>query len=210
MLPFTALTRSMRSLAVAAAIGFGTTLAGVAALPVPAAAALRIPSGEIVHLTLSSSDINTQHAQVGQRFTMNVVPPYPGGHSSLQGATVYGHVAEVRSGGQGRKAQLKLAFDRLVTPNGETGYFNAKVTHLDSKSQSTIARKGLGAGVGAAVGSQTIGRILGGTLGSVVGIVGGAAGGYMYGNNDKPNFNVAAGAAVTIETTDSMYIRHQS
>lgn len=203
-------SRTARGLAAAVAIAFGSTLAGVAALPVPAAAALRIPSGETIHATLASSDINTQHAQVGQRFTMSIVPPYPGGHTSLQGGTIYGHISQVVSGGQGRKAQLKLAFDRLVLPNGEVGYFNARVTHLDSVTQNTIARKGLGAGVGAAVGSQTIGRILGGTLGSVVGIVGGAAGGYLYGNNDKPNFNVATGAGVTIETTDSMYIRHQS
>ena len=168
----------------------------------PASAALRIESGETIHAILTSADINTKGAHVGDRFTMRIEAPYPGNHVSLAGGTLYGHVSEVRSGGQGRKAKLKLAFDRLRLPNGESGPLHATVTKLQRTSENTTARKGLGAGVGAAVGSQTVGRILGGTLGSVVGLVGGAAGGYLYGSNDKPNFDVASGSAVT-STTDS-------
>jgi hypothetical protein len=166
----------------------------------PASAALRIDSGETIHAMLTSADINTKNAHVGDPFRMRIEPPYPGGHTSLAGGAIYGHVSEVRSGGQGRKAQLKLAFDRLQLPNGESSPLRGTVVKLDRTAENTTARKGLGAGVGAAVGSQTIGRILGGTLGSVVGLVGGAAGGYLYGSNDKPNFNVASGSAVSIRT----------
>jgi len=98
---------------------------------------------------------------------------------------------------------LKLAFDRIALPNGESSPISGTVTKLESTPENTTARKALGAGAGAAVGSQTIGRLLGGTLGSVVGLVGGAAGGYLYGKNDRPNFNVATGAQVQIDTAST-------
>jgi hypothetical protein len=176
-----------------------------------ALAALPIPAGETIHAVLSTQDINTKNAHVGDPFRMQLVQPYPGDHASLAGGVLHGHVLEVRSGGQGRKAQLKLGFDRLELPNGESSPIHATVEKLDKTPENTTARKALGAGAGAAVGSQTIGRLLGGALGSVVGLVGGAAGGYLYGNNDKPNFNVATGSQVTLVTTSRALLeRRQS
>ncbi len=187
-----------RSAALAAAAAFVCTTS------VPAEAALHLGAGSRIHAVLTSPDINTKNAQVGQTFTMRVVSPYPAGHSSLENARITGHITAVRSGGQGRTAELSLAFDRLTLPDGEIGYLRADVVKLDTVSENTTARKGLGAGAGAAVGSQTIGRVLGGTLGSVVGLVGGAAGGYAYAKNDRPNFNLATGAGATIQTTRAM------
>ncbi len=186
------------ALALAAAFVFATSM--------PAEAALRLSAGSRINAVLSSPDINTKNAQVGQTFTMRVVSPYPAGHSSLANATITGHITAVRSGGQGRTAQLSLAFDRMTLPNGQIGYLRADVVKLDTVNENTIARKGLGAGAGAAVGSQTIGRVLGGTLGSVVGLVGGAAGGYAYAKNDRPNFNLATGAGAILQTTRAMEV----
>ena len=195
------MNRSLRAPALVASI--------VLATAVPASAALSIASGATMHATLSSPDINTKNAQVGQPVTLQLVAPYPGGHTSLAGAVISGHVSDVRSGGQGRTAQLKLAFDELKLPNGESAPIGATVTQLAETPANTTARKALGAGAGAAIGSQTIGRILGGTLGSVVGLVGGAAGGYLYGKNDKPNFNVATGSQVTLSTTSAALVERR-
>jgi hypothetical protein len=60
------------------------------------------------------------------------------------------------------------------------------------------------------VGSQTIGRIIGGAAGGVVGILGGAAAGFAYASNDKANFNIASGAAATIQTTQPADVRRQA
>jgi hypothetical protein len=186
------------------------SLAAILALSAnPAAAALRIDSGETIHATLASADINTKNAQVGQTFELQLSSPYPGGHAGLAGATVYGHVSQVRSAGQGRTAQLALSFDRIVLPNGESAPLQATVTSLNEQKDNTTARKALGAGAGAAVGSQTVGRILGGSLGSVVGLVGGAAGGYAYAKNNKPNFDVPAGSAVTFTTTAPLLVERR-
>ena len=191
----------------ATALAFASIFMLLSALP--ALAAIRLAAGQVLHAQLTSADINTKNAHVGDQFTMVVVPPYPDGRSNFQGAKIYGHIREVRSGGQGRSAQLKLAFDSLTLASGQMAPITGTVQKLESTSENTTARKGLGAGVGAAVGSQTIGRLLGGALGGVVGIVGGAAGGYLYAKNDKPNFNVATGAQVSIGVTSTVELQHR-
>jgi hypothetical protein len=129
---------------------------------------------------------------VGDQFKATVTEPYATRY--LRGATVYGHVAAIQSGGQGRTAHLKLSLDRIVFADGQAQPISAYSTTINEIKDNTTARKAIGAGAGAAVGSQTIGRILGGTLGSVVGIAGGAAAGYAYAKNDRPNFDVQTGA----------------
>jgi hypothetical protein len=187
----------------AASLALGLAASGLAL------AAMTIPAGTQLHAVLSSPDINTKNAQVGGTFTMQVVAPYPNGDATLASATIYGHVAQVTPAGQGRKAQLQLAFDSIRLPNGESAPISGTVVSAQMKSENTTARKALGAGVGMAVGSQTIGRIVGGAAGGVLGILGGAAAGFLYANNDKANFNIATGAAVVLKTTQSARVRVQ-
>jgi hypothetical protein len=165
-----------------------------------------VPAGSTINTQLTSADVNTKNAKDGQPVTFQVVGPYPAGITSLEGASVHGHVASVRPAGQGRKALLTLAFDSVTFADGHTSPISGSVLKMDAKSENTVARKGLGAAAGAAVGSQTIGRILGGTLGSVVGLAGGAAGGYAFANNAKPNFNLATGAHVQIQTASTLEV----
>jgi hypothetical protein len=185
-----------------AALSFGLASA--------ASAATTIPTGTDIHANLSSPDINTKNAQVGQQFTMQLSPPYPNGDPSFAGAILYGHIVSVRSAGQGRKAQLQLAFDSIRLSNGESAPLSGEIVSIAHKSENTTARKAIGAGAGAAVGSQTIGRIIGGAAGGVVGILGGAAAGFAYASNDKANFNIATGAAATIQTTAPAEVRRQA
>ena len=165
-----------------------------------------VPAGSTINTQLTSADVNTKNAKDGQPVTLQVVGPYPSGNTNLEGASVHGHVASVRAAGQGRKAILTLAFDSITFADGHNAPISGSVLKMDAKNESTAARKGLGAAAGAAVGSQTVGRILGGTLGSVVGLAGGAAAGYAYGNNAKPNFNVATGAKVQIQTASTLEV----
>ncbi|MDQ2858068.1 MAG: hypothetical protein M3R53_05370 [Candidatus Eremiobacteraeota bacterium] len=177
-----------------------------ALVPPVAAGADSIASGTQIQAVLETQDLNTKSAQVGDAFTMNVVRPYPNGDANFSGAVLRGHVASVTSAGQGRKAQLKLAFDSMVFSDGSSQPVSGYVTSMSSKSDNTTAKKGLGAAVGAAIGSQTIGRIIGGSAGSVVGLLGGAAGGFLYANNAKANFNLAKGAQVTMTTNSAVEV----
>jgi hypothetical protein len=164
------------------------------------------PAGTQIYAVLATQDINTKNAQPGDGFSMNVISPYPNGDANFSGAVVRGHVASVVSAGQGRKAQLRLAFDSIVFSSGRSASISGSVTSMNSKSENTTARKGLAAAVGAAIGSQTIGRIIGGSAGSVVGLLGGAAGGLIYANNAKANFNLAKGAQITMTTNSPVAV----
>jgi len=192
-------TRSGIARTVSAA-GLGTALltSGVAAL------AQTVPAGTNIHAVLLSNDLNTKSTEIGQRFTMEVVSPYPNGDARFANARVYGHVAAVRAAGQGKKPELGLAFDSVRLTNGRSAPVVASVVQMQQVADNTTARKALGAGVGAAVGSQTIGRLLGGSAGSVVGLLGGAAGGYAYGANNKANITVPHGATVTMQLTNAL------
>ena len=183
------LTSTASSL-IAAGLIAGILVTGAA----PALAQSTIPPGTQITANLSSPDIRTNKNQVGDGFEARVTGPYATEY--LRGATVYGHVAAIRSGGQGRTAELALSLDRIVFSDGQRQSISASSTRIAEKQDNTTARKALGAGAGAAVGSQTIGRLLGGALGGVVGIAGGAAGGYAYAKNNRPNFDVQTGARI--------------
>jgi hypothetical protein len=169
---------------------------------VPAVAAETIPSGTSISATLSSPDIRTNKNQVGDPFTAHVVGPYATKY--LRGAVVHGHVARIRSAGQGRTAKLELSVDSLVFADGIKVPASAYSTSIAEVKDNTTTRKALGAGVGAAVGSQTVGRLLGGALGGVVGIAGGAAAGYAYAKNNRPNFDVPTGATVVFQVAQTI------
>ncbi|MGP6190124.1 MAG: hypothetical protein ACLPSH_08580 [Vulcanimicrobiaceae bacterium] len=171
-----------------------------------AAFAQTVAAGTNVNGVLSSPDINTKNAKVGDGFTMTVVPPYPNGDTAFQNATIHGHVADVRAAGQGRKPDLKLAFDAITFQDGQSVPVTGAVVSIQTKKENTTARKALGAGAGMAVGSQTVGRIIGGAAGGVIGLLGGAIGGYLFANNKKANFNVARGAKVTFQMTSALEV----
>jgi len=189
--------RAVLAVALAAGVLFAATAAD---------AQSTLPVGSTINTQLTSADINTKNAKDGDRVTMQVVAPYPNDNASFAGATVNGHVADVRSAGQGKAARLVLAFDSITFANGRNEPVSGSVLHMDSKKDNTTARKALGSAAGAAVGSQTIGRILGGSAGSVVGLLGGAAAGLAYASNNKANFNVATGAHVAIQTNSTVAV----
>ena len=176
----------------------------------PALAASTIPTGTTFTVALASQDVNSKNAQPGDPLVFAVAQPYPNGNSRYAGAKVYGHVASASKAGQGHKAVLTIAFDKIVFANGTVGAMSASVEKAQYVSENTTARKALGAGAGMAVGSQTIGRIIGGSAGAVVGMLGGAAAGYAYANNNKANFSLPKGKLAVIKTTAPTYVRPQA
>ncbi|MFY9781247.1 MAG: hypothetical protein WAJ85_12165 [Candidatus Baltobacteraceae bacterium] len=165
-----------------------------------------VAAGTDINGVLSSPDINTKKARVGDGFTMTVVPPYPDGDAVFENATIHGHVADVRAAGFGRKPDLKLAFDAITFQDGQTVPVTGSVVSVQAKKENTTVRNAVGAGAGMAVGSQSVGRIIGGAAGGVIGMLGGAIGGYLFARNDKANFSVARGARVTFQVTSALEV----
>lgn len=151
--------------------------------------------------------LDTGSAHVGDRFVMDVVPPYPSGNPAFQGAIIAGEVTSVTHAGQGTKAALGLQFDYLRLADGSTVDISASMTQ-DQKKQEQAN--------GGHVALTTIGgMLLGNAIGKTIfhtgggGIVG-AAGGLLYGVNKKTNFQLPAGSDVQITLNQTVTIRRQS
>ena len=182
------------------------TLLAFALATTPAFAGEHVPAGTTITTVLATqTDLSTKSSQVGDPFTLQVTSAN-GGDPNFEGAVVRGHVAEVRSAGQGRAAILTLAFDSIRYANGTSAPLAGTVTKMGGKSDNTTARQALGAGAGAAVGSQTVGRIIGGSAGSVVGLLGGAVGGLAYARNNKANYDLAPGQSVVLQTSSGLNV----
>lgn len=189
----------MGSLAVIAAIAATTLIA-------PAQSTLTLYQGAQISGRLEQS-INSGTAHVGDRFVMDVVPPYPSGDPTYQGAIVAGVVSSVSPAGQGHKASLGLQFNYLRLADGSSVNISASLT----SDQQTQQQKS-----GANVALSTIGgMLLGNVLGKTIfhtgggGIVG-AAGGLLYGLNKQANFTLATGSNLQITLNQTVTVRRQS
>ncbi|MGC2129851.1 MAG: hypothetical protein WA629_07115 [Candidatus Aquilonibacter sp.] len=151
--------------------------------------------------------IDTGKAHVGDRFVMDVVPPYPSGNPAFQGAIIAGEVTSVTSAGRGRKPSLGLQFDYMRLADGSTVDISATMTDdqrkQEQKSGVKIALSTLG------------GMLLGNFFGKTIfhtggGGVIGAAGGLLYGLNAKSNFQLPSGSNVEITLNQTVTIRRQT
>jgi hypothetical protein len=150
--------------------------------------------------------IDTGKAHVGDRFVMDVVPPYPSGNPVFQGAIIAGEITSVTSAGQGRKPSLGLQFDYLRLADGSTVDISATMTDDQRKQGSKNALKVALATLGGMVAGNVVGKWLGFGAGGAIG----AAGGLLYGLNGKANFSLPQGSNVQITLNQTVTIRRQA
>lgn len=174
-------TRKMFSLLIAAAC---------VAMLIPAAALSQIAAGTTLSGTLDQA-LNTKDAQVGTRFTLSNVNSEA---YHINGATAYGHVASVTSGGQGRKAQIKLAIDKINTRSGGIYVLTGHVVDVKANTKSNAGRE-----AGAAAGGALVGALIGKGWGAVIG----GASGLLIAKNAHQDITVPQGSIVTFQIDSS-------
>ncbi len=166
---------------------------GVFLAAVPAMAAEQLTPGSQVYGSIDRQ-LNSKTAQVGDTFKLvDVYAP----SANLQHATIYGHVAEVQSGGAGRKAQIRLAVDKIQTSSG-TYAVVGHVTNVKANTKSNAGRE---------AGSSAAGALIGGLIGGWTGAVIGGGTGFLVSKNVHENVTIPQGAVVTVQL-DS--VRRQS
>ena len=188
-------------LALAALVAFASTT-----LAASAQATLTLYQGAQINGRLRDT-IDSGTAHVGDRFVMDVVPPYPSGDPSFQGAIIAGEITSVTPAGQGAKPSLGMQFDYLRLADGSTVDISASMTSDQRKQEQ-------GSG-GHTVLTTLGGMLLGNAIGKTIfhtggGGILGAAGGLLYGINKKTNFQLAAGSNVQITLNQTVTIRRQS
>jgi hypothetical protein len=188
-------------LALAATLAIASTT-----LTASAQAELTLYQGAQINGRLEQT-LDTGSAHVGDRFVMDVVPPYPSGDPNYQGATVAGEITSVTPAGQGSKPAIGLQFDYMRLADGSTVNIEATMTADQPTKQRA---SGLHTAL-TTLGGMFLGNAIGQTIfhtggGGVVG----AAGGLLYGVNQKTNFTLGAGSNIQITLNQTVTIRRQS
>lgn len=189
----------LTALALAAAFA-GSAVAAVAAT-------ITLYQGATINARLNQT-LSSGSANVGDTFTMSVVPPYPAGNPAFQGATLSGVVTKVQRAGQGRNPEIDMNIEYLRMPNGTVANIYGTVTGIqaDKSTQGTAAKAVAGAIAGMLIGNAIGKTVFHASGGGAAGFIGGA----MLGANNKTNFSIPAGANATVQLNQTVTIRHQS
>jgi hypothetical protein len=158
--------------------------------------------------TRLNQELDSSSANVGDTFTMAVVPPYPSGNPVFQGATMSGVVTKVVRAGQGRNPEIVIhpRYLRLSDGSMSTIYGDVTSVAANKSSGETAAKAAGGALVGMLVGNAIGKTIFHSSGGGAVGLIGGA----MLGANNKSNFTIPAGANATVQLNQTVTIRRQA
>jgi serine/threonine-protein kinase len=146
------------------------------ALEPPPKLLLRVPAGTPVTVELEHA-LSSSTSRAGDIFTARFTKPVISGDRVAipAGSRIQGHVIEANSAKKGlsdKAGSLKLAFERLVTPDG----FIAPMSASYAAAGRSSKKKTAGAIGGGAAGGALLGKVLGGsTKDAMLGTVAGAA-----------------------------------
>jgi hypothetical protein len=141
--------------------------------------------------TLDQS-ISSSNAHVGDRFVLSNVTS--GDAGMISNATIYGHVSDVTTAGQGRNARVQLAFDWIRLYDGKQFPLDARAVHVNVVTKTNAAREGIGAVAGDLLGNF-VGKTIGVALLGPVGLVGG----YLLAKNARQNVTIPQNSLVTLQ-----------
>jgi hypothetical protein len=194
---------------------FGKSLAAIALAGVFAAStaaafaqnSVTLYNGTVINARLNEQ-LDSGSANVGDTFTMTVIPPYPSGNPLFQGATISGVVTKVVRAGQGRNPEIVIHPRYIRLGDGSTAAVYGDVTSVaaNKSTGSTAAKAAGGALLGMLVGNAIGKTIFHSSAGGAIGLIGGA----MMGANNKSNFTIPAGANATVQLNQTVTIRRQA
>lgn len=168
----------------------------------PAAPVVTLASGTDVTASMNQT-IDSGTATTGEHFTMTVQPPYPQGSSAFHGGQLYGHVTQVIPAGQGRNAELQIAIDKMVLPDGAQGYPQLSVLTQQTQAHNNTTKVALSALGGMAVGNWLGKAVFQTNAGGAVGFIAGA----LIASNNRSNVSIAQGSQVVFEARRSVALR---
>ncbi len=154
-------------------------------------------------VAIMNNGLNSGSAKVGEPVSMTVQPPYPPQGNRLAGAIIQGNVIVAQPAGQGRNPKLEIEVDTIqYAGGGALVPIAAKISKIDVKQGSNIAKEAVGTAAGMVIGNW-IGKSLGTNAGGAIG----AVGGYMLTSNSKTNFDVPAGSKVSLQLTQPLPVK---
>jgi hypothetical protein len=167
-----------------------------------------LPAGTELHASMNAA-VGSASSRVGDRITAHLAQPLMSGDRVAipAGSTLHGRVTSVAPAKKGlsdKSGSLTLAFDRMVTPGGNTVPMAATLTVTAPKS----TKKTAGVIGGSAAGGALLGKVLGGdTRDAAVGAVAGAAVGTGIAASTKGNdVSYPAGSSILLRLDRSLTV----
>ncbi len=178
----------------------------MAAVRTSAVRTLTLGKGTEINAVMDST-LDSKTANVGDRFTMHVVQPFPQGYDDLDGAKVHGEVIKVTHANQGVKPEVVIAVNSVTLRDGSNYPLTGEITTMHPKEQHRNAAR-----IAAmTIGGMIVGNILGKAIFHTnVGGAAGAAGGFAVGYNQKSDFQLQQGSTVGMTLTRSLVVRRQA
>lgn len=168
----------------------------------PAAQVVTLASGTDVTASMNQT-IDSGSAHVGDKFTMNVISPYPHGESVFRGGKLYGHVTHVVAAGQGTNAQLQFAIDKIVLPDGAQGHPMLAVQAQQTQQHDNTAKVAMAALGGMIVGNWIGKAVFQSNAGGPLGLIAGA----LIASNSRTNVSLRQGSQVVFEARRTVALR---
>jgi len=147
--------------------------------------------------------LDSGSAQVGQRFTMTVVGPYPRSDQAFAGASLAGHVTNVTPAGQGKNPELAFAIDRISLQNGAQGHPILTVQAQQTQQHNNTGNVAASALAGMLVGNWLGKAVFNSNAGGAVGAVAGA----LYASNKRTNVSLRQGSEVVFQAQQTVALR---
>ncbi|HYK54315.1 MAG TPA: hypothetical protein VEV38_12350 [Candidatus Eremiobacteraceae bacterium] len=191
-----------------ARIAMGAAVAAMLLAPTvtPAVASaprvVTLASGTMLDAKMNQT-IDSGSAQIGQRFTMTVVPPYPQSNPQFTSATLTGHVTNVVPAGQGTNPELAFAIDKIALTNGASGHPSLMVQSQETQRHDNTTNVAASALAGMLVGNWVGKAVFQTNAGGAVGAVAGA----LFASNKKQNVSLVQGSQVVFESQQTVALR---
>jgi hypothetical protein len=176
----------------------------VVALPAAASASSTyLYAGAMVTSKINQTiDSGTAHA--GDKFSLTMTTPYPGGDSQYNRALVYGHVVNVVSAGQGKNAALSFALDRVVLASGRQANVSMSLQSQETQRHNNTGNIAMTAIAGMLVGNMVGKTLFNTNLGGAAGLIAGA----LYANNKRTNVSLRQGSVVVTEVRQTVALTY--
>ena len=127
-----------------------TILAAALLVIAPVAALADLTPGTTLTGNIDQN-LSSNHAFVGER--VSISNAYSPNHD-INGATIYGHVSDVQSAGQGRPGKITLAFDQVRTRSGGNYSVVGYATNMNVQTKNN--RENVNIPQGSAVSVQVV------------------------------------------------------
>lgn len=139
--------------------------------------------------------ISTKTSHDGDTFALTETDTMLHKNPALHGATIDGHVENVRQAGPMRKPGMTLVFDDIRMPDGTKAPVDVKLESMGAFQPKTHHLRTMGMMIGGAIAGHEAAKHMGGSHGGLIG----AAGGYALSQTLKTDISVPAGTVLKLK-----------